>query len=84
MLLDLEIGDLAPEDLQRGKCAFLIRAHQTRITGDVGRQDRREPPLDPCLHHRSRPPLKSDSILPLGDRESLTVNVSIFRVAFSI
>src|SRR5437899_3582543 len=67
MLLDLRIGNLAPKDLQFAERPFLIGPHQPRIPGDVGRQDRREPPLDSCLRHRSRPPLKSDSILPLGD-----------------
>ena len=77
VLFNLRVCKLAPKELQRGERSFLIRPHQPRIAGDVGRQDRREPSLDPFLRHRTRPPLKSDSILPLGDRESLTV---AFRV----
>jgi hypothetical protein len=57
MLLDSRVCKLASQLLQRGEGAFLIRPHQPRITGDVGRQNRREPPLNPCLCHiRSRPP----------------------------
>src|SRR6266700_1873968 len=67
------LGDLAPEDLQRGKCAFLIRAHRTRITGDVGRQDRREPVKrhaigTPDRHGKGTPHWPSDRLVPVANR----------------
>ena len=36
VLLDLRVGKLAPQRLQRGESAFLVRAHQPRIAGDIG------------------------------------------------
>jgi hypothetical protein len=55
MLLDLGIAQLPPDRLQCRERAFLVLAHQPRVAGDVGRQDRCEPPLDPFLRHRRRP-----------------------------
>ena len=45
VLVDLGVDQLAPNRLQRRERAFLVRAHQPRIAGDIGRQDRRQPPL---------------------------------------
>jgi len=40
LLLDLGVGNLSPQRLQRSKRAFLIRPHQARVARDVGRQNR--------------------------------------------
>jgi len=55
VLLDLGIGNLTTQHLQRGERAFLIRPHQARVARDAGRQDRRQAPLDPFLCHGRRP-----------------------------
>lgn len=47
MLGDLRIGDFTTKRRQRRVRAFLIRAHQSRIARDIGRQYRRQPPRDP-------------------------------------
>ena len=40
MLLDLGVGYLSPQRLQRSERAFLIRPHQARVARDIGRQNR--------------------------------------------
>ena len=37
MLLDLWVGKLASQLLQRSESAFFVRSHQTRIASDIGR-----------------------------------------------
>jgi hypothetical protein len=37
VLLDLWVGKLASQLLQRSESAFLVRSHQTRIARDIGR-----------------------------------------------
>ena len=59
MLLDLGIAQLSSDRLQRRERAFLVLAHQPRIARNIGRQDRREPPLDPFLRHHPRPALRA-------------------------
>src|SRR6202045_3743500 len=66
MLLDLRVGKIASQLLQRGEGAFLIYSHQPGIAGDIGRQDRREPPLDSCLRHRSCPHSRSTAYSGCG------------------
>ena len=51
MLRDLGIDEFAPDRLQRRERAFLVVAHQPRIAGDIGRQNRRQSPFDPLLAH---------------------------------
>src|SRR5262249_53692861 len=55
VLLDLGVGNLTPQRLQRSERAFLVRPHQARIARDVCRQYRCEAPLDPFLRHGRRP-----------------------------
>src|SRR6202040_3639292 len=64
VLLDLRVGKLASQPLQRSESALLVRSHQTRIASDIGLQDRCEPPLDPCLCHRSRPRSRATAYYP--------------------
>src|SRR6202011_6249281 len=64
VLLDLWVGKLASQLLQRSESAFFVRSHQTRISSELGRQDRCEPPLDPCLCHRSRPRSRATAYYP--------------------
>jgi hypothetical protein len=40
VLLDLGVGKLASQLVQRGESAFLIGAHQARITHHIGGEDR--------------------------------------------
>jgi hypothetical protein len=47
ILGDLGVSDVAAQRGQRRVGPFLVRAHQPRVVGDVGHQDRRQPPLDP-------------------------------------
>src|SRR5208283_3601428 len=53
VLGDLGVAELAPYRRQRDQGAFLVGAHQPRIAGDIGRQDRRQPALDPLPGHLS-------------------------------
>src|SRR5437868_14807675 len=46
MLCDLGIGQLNSDRLQRNERAFLVCAHQPRISRDIGHQDRCQPALD--------------------------------------
>lgn len=39
---DFRVKKLAPDRLQRGERPFFVRAHQPRISGNIGRQNRRE------------------------------------------
>jgi hypothetical protein len=55
MLGNLGVDQLAPDRLQRRERPLLVLAHQPRIARDIGRQHRRQPPLDPLslgIHHR--------------------------------
>ena len=51
MLGDFGIGEFTANRTQRRERAFLVRAHQPRITGDISRQYRRQPALDPPFAH---------------------------------
>src|SRR5207253_217499 len=51
MLLDLGVEEHPADSLQRGQGAFLIDAHQPRITRDIGGQDGRQPTFDTILAH---------------------------------
>jgi hypothetical protein len=42
VLGDLRVAQLAPDRLQRGERAFLVRPHQPRPAGDIGGEDRHE------------------------------------------
>jgi len=55
MLGDLGGAQFAPDGSQRRESALLVLAHQPRIAGNVDRQDRRQPPLDPPLAHMAGP-----------------------------
>jgi hypothetical protein len=46
MLTDSRIGDLMAPGPQPRKRPFFVLTHQTGVTGDVGRQNRREVPSD--------------------------------------
>jgi hypothetical protein len=54
------VAELAADRLERGERALLVGAHQPRIPGDIGRQDRRQPALDPLSAH---PPSRSQQTL---------------------
>ena len=43
------LNHLRPDRLQPAECSFLVRADQPRIAGDIGSQDRGEPPLGAVL-----------------------------------
>jgi hypothetical protein len=58
---DAGLDQLPPGPPQAGERAFLVRTHQARIAGDVGRQDRDELAFD-LLRWRS---LRSQRSLPL-------------------
>ena len=67
MLGDLGVDQFAAERLQRRERAFLVRAHQPRVAGDIGRQDRRQPPLDPLsprVHDGDASAIRSFTIAP--------------------
>ena len=51
VLGDHRVGEFAPDRLEGGKRALLVLAHQPRVSGDIGRQNRRQPALDPLLAH---------------------------------
>ncbi len=46
---DLWIHDRTHVALERCQCAFLVEAHQPRISRDISRENRREAPLDPLF-----------------------------------
>ena len=54
MLGDLGIAKLSADRAQRGERALLVFAHQPRITGDIDREDRCQPALDPLFTHFGR------------------------------
>jgi hypothetical protein len=61
--------------LWRGERAFLVLAHQPRISGDIGRQDGRQSTLDPILTHdlaceQKRRILDPRKARPRGRREA--------------
>jgi len=70
MFGDLGIDQFASDRLQRSEGAFLVGAHPPGITGDIGGEDRRQPPLDSlsaqCLLpgrlpiSQSAPPMEDD------------------------
>jgi hypothetical protein len=47
MLRDLEIAQLAPDRFERRERGLLVHAHEPRVPGDISRQYRRQPALDP-------------------------------------
>jgi hypothetical protein len=47
VLGDLGVRDFAADRLQCRKRALLVGTHQPRVAGDIGREDRHQPPLDP-------------------------------------
>ena len=51
VLGDQRIDQLAPIAFENGEGSFLVCAHQPRIAGDIGAEDRRQPPLDAFFHH---------------------------------
>jgi hypothetical protein len=55
MFPDFRIAELAPNRQHRGVRAFLVGAHQTRIAGDIDRQNGRQPALDPLSAQQSLP-----------------------------
>jgi hypothetical protein len=52
---DRRIDDLAAVSLEGFERACLIGSHQTRITDDISRQYRRQPPIQPLLAHKGIP-----------------------------
>jgi hypothetical protein len=56
MLLDLRIDELPEMRLEARVRSLLVRAHQTRVAGDIGGQDRRKSALyaisTPVVHLR--------------------------------
>ena len=55
VLGDQWIDQFAPIAFEGGEGSFFVRAHQPRISGDVGAEDRRQPPLYPFLSHCAVP-----------------------------
>jgi hypothetical protein len=55
MLGDFGIAQFAAHCPQRRERALFVLAHQPRIAGDIDRQDRRQPALDPPFAHLTRP-----------------------------
>ena len=51
MLGDLGIDQVAPVRLEGCQRADLVRAHHAAVSGDIRRQNRRQPPLDTLLRH---------------------------------
>jgi hypothetical protein len=47
VLVDQRIDQFTPVALENGEGSLLIRAHQPRISDDIGTEDRRQPPLYP-------------------------------------
>ena len=47
MLGDLGIEEFAPVRLQPGERLLLVGFHQPAVAGDIGRQNGRQPSLDP-------------------------------------
>src|SRR5204863_3413954 len=56
VLGNLRVAEFAPDRLQCRERPFLVRAHQPRIAGDIGRQYRRQPPLSAIRFHCGRLP----------------------------
>ena len=50
VLSDQRIDEFAPIAFQGGEGPFFVRTHQPRISGDIGAEDRRQPPLYPFSH----------------------------------
>jgi hypothetical protein len=59
------IDHLAPHRPERPQRPFLVRPDQPRIAGDIGGEDRRQPPLYPLLGHRIGPLLEGHHIAVL-------------------
>jgi hypothetical protein len=58
VLGDQWIDELAPIAFEKGEGSFLVRAHQPRISGNVGAEDCRQPPLNAFFRHdASRAPV---------------------------
>jgi hypothetical protein len=52
---DQRIDQFTPVALENGEGFFLVRAHQPRISDDIGAKDRRQPPLYPFLRQSLAP-----------------------------
>ena len=50
----LGMEELGPQRFEASQRSRLVLAHHPRVADDVGRDDRREPALDPFLGHSSR------------------------------
>ncbi len=64
MLGDAGIDQLIAVRLQPRERAFLVLAHQPAVARDIGRQDRRQPALDP-LHPHYCPPRRAVYLAPM-------------------
>src|SRR5689334_16411062 len=53
MLSDERIDQLTMMRFEARKCALLVLAHESRISGNVSAQDRRQPSLNALFRHRS-------------------------------
>ena len=51
MLGNLRVDQLAAMSLQPSECALFIDAHQPAISGDISRQDGRQPSLGALVGH---------------------------------
>jgi hypothetical protein len=49
------LDEFAAVRLECGQRAFLIGAHQTAVTGNIGREDGSQPSFDSRLGHKGRP-----------------------------
>jgi hypothetical protein len=54
MLGDRGIDELAPMRLQPGERLLLVGSHKPAVAGDIGRQNGRQPPLDPIAGQACR------------------------------
>ena len=52
MLGDARVDQFAPQRLERRQRPFLVLPDEPRIAGDIGGEDRRQPPFYPPLGHR--------------------------------
>ncbi len=52
VFVDLGVDEVATARLKRCESAFLVNAHQTAVTGNIGREDSSQPPFDTRLGHR--------------------------------
>jgi hypothetical protein len=55
VLVDQRIDQFTPVTLEDGEGSFLVRAHQPRLSDDIGAEDRRQPPLYSFLRQSLAP-----------------------------